>query len=194
MKKSVLLLSLLSLPFSLFAEPVTYTVDPVHSSVNFKIRHLVSKVKGNFTDFSGKIILDTADIKASSASGEIKIKSVNTANTKRDDHLKNADFFNEPKHPVMTFKSTAFKPAGHDAYEMTGDLTFAGKTKPVTLKLVKTGEADHPMNKGAKVAGFEATGKLNRSDWGMSYGKGMVGDEVELEIQIEAAIEKPASK
>jgi polyisoprenoid-binding protein YceI len=194
MNKSILLLSLLALPASLFAEATTYTVDQSHSSVSFKIRHLVSKVKGTFTDFSGKIVLDPANLSASSASGEIKIKSVNTANADRDAHLKNADFFNEPKHPVMTFKSTAFKPAGHDTYEMTGDLTFAGKTKPVTLKLVKTGEADHPMSKGAKVAGFEATGTLKRSDWGMSYGKGMVGDEVDLEIQIEAAIEKPASK
>lgn len=194
MNKSILTLSLLALPLSLLAEPVTYTVDPVHSSVNFKIRHLVSKVKGNFTDFAGKIVLDTADLKASSAFGEIKIKSVNTDNAKRDAHLQGDDFFKGAKNPVMTFKSTAFKPAGNDVYEMTGDLTFAGVTKPVTLKLVKTGETDHPMNKGARVAGFEATGKLNRSDWGMSYGKGMVGDEVELEIQIEAAIEKAASK
>ena len=194
MNKSILLLSLLALPASLFAEAVTYKVDPSHSSVNFKIRHLVSKVKGNFTDFSGKIVLDPADLKASSAVGEIKIKSINTANEKRDGHLQGDDFFKESKFPVMTFKSTAFKPAGHDTYEMTGDLTFAGVTKPVTLKLVKTGEADSPMVKGAKVAGFEATGTLKRSDWGMSYGKGMVGDEVDLEIQIEAAIEKSASK
>ena len=194
MNKSLLLLSLLALPASLFAEPVTYTVDPAHSSVNFKIRHVVSKVKGNFTDFSGVIVLDTADLAKSSASGEIKIKSVDTANAKRDKHLKNEDFFNESKFPLMTFKSTALKAAGADTYELTGNLTFAGKTKPVTLKLVKTGEADHPMVKGARVAGFEATGKLNRSEWGMTYGKGMVGDEVELEIQIEAAVGAPASK
>lgn len=194
MKKSILLLSLLALPLSVFAEGVTYTVDPAHSSVNFKIRHLVSKVKGNFSDFSGVIVLDTAELAKSSATGEIKIKSVNTSSEKRDKHLQGDDFFKEAKFPVMTFKSTAWKADGKDTYLVTGDLTFAGATKPVTLKLVKTGETDNPMVKGAKVAGFEATGKLNRSDWGMSYGKGMVGDEVDLEIQVEASVGAPASK
>lgn len=188
MKKSVLLLSLLALPASLFAEATTYTVDPVHSSVNFKVRHFVSKVKGNFGEFTGKIVLDPADLKSASAVGEIKVKSVNTNNEKRDGHLQSDDFFKADKNPVMTFKSTAWKAAGAPhTYEVTGDLTFAGVTKPVTIKLVAAGTAENPMTK-SKVAGFEATGTLNRSDWGMTYGKGMVGDEVEIEIQIEAAV------
>lgn len=191
MKNTLRLLPLLafSIPASLLAEPVTYTVDPVHSSVNFQVRHFVSKVKGNFGEFSGKIVLDAAKPEASSAVGEIKIKSVNTNNAKRDGHLQSDDFFKADKNPVMTFKSTAWKAAGTPGtYEVTGDLTFAGVTKPVTIKLTHTGTADNPMTKG-KVAGFEATGKLDRTDWGMTYGKGMIGDEVDLDIQVEAAVE-----
>lgn len=196
MNKLIPLLAFAATPAALFAEPVTYTVDPVHSSVNFEVRHFVSKVKGNFAEFSGKIVIDDAKPEASHAVGEIKIKSVNTNNAKRDGHLQADDFFKADKHPVMTFKSTAWKAAGAPGtYELTGDLSFAGATKPVTLKLVHTGTVDNPMTKG-KVAGFEATGKLDRTQWGMTYGKGMIGDEVVLDIQVEAAVEAaaPAAK
>lgn len=189
MKKLIPLLILAATPAALLAEATTYTVDPVHSQVGFTVRHLVSKVKGNFSEFTGKIVLDPEKLEASSAVGEIKIKSVNTNNAKRDGHLQGDDFFKASHNPLMTFKSTSWKAAGENTYTVVGDLTFAGVTKPVTLKVVKTGEADNPMTKG-KVAGFEATGTLNRSDWGMSYGKGLVGEEVTLAIEIEAAVTK----
>ena len=190
MTKSIALLALALTPLSVFAEATTYTVDPAHSSVGFTVRHLVSKVKGNFGEFAGTITLDPQKPEASSATGDIKVASVNTSNEKRDGHLKGDDFFKADKNPTITFKSTSLKPSGEpDTYVLTGDLTFAGATKPVTLKLVKTGETTNPMTKG-KVAGFEATGTLNRSDWGMTYGKGLVGDEVTLAIEIEAAVSK----
>ncbi len=193
MKNSLSLLALLALPCALSAEPVSYTVDPVHSSVNFKVRHLVSKVTGSFGEFSGKIILDEAKPEASSAVGEIKVVSVGTGNAKRDAHLQGGDFFKAEQNPTMTFKSTAWKKSAEpNTYEVTGDLAFAGATKPVTLKLVHTGTADNPMTKG-KVGGFEATAKIDRTQWGMTYGKGMIGDEVEISIQIEASLDKPAA-
>ena len=127
MNKLITLLVLATAPLALFAEAETYTVDPAHSSVGFKIRHLVSKVKGTFGEFSDKIVLDPADPAAASATGEIKISSVSTNSVKRDAHLQSDDFFKAAKYPVMTFKSTAWKAAGApDTYLVTGDLTFAG--------------------------------------------------------------------
>lgn len=192
MKNTLRLLALLALPSALLAEPVAYELDASHSSVGFQVRHLVSKVNGTFGKFSGKIVFDAKNPKASSAEGVIEIASVNTHSEKRDGHLQGDDFFKADKNPQMTFKSTAWKPMGKSGkHEVTGNLTIAGVTKPVTLEVEYAGETLNPMSKQT-VAGFSARGVIKRTDWGMSYGAGLIGEDVTITIEAEAVkVEAP---
>src|ERR1035437_2848495 len=112
----------------------TYAIDPVHSSVGFSIRHFVSKVPGTFTKFSGTITVDRANLEKSSVEATIDVGSVNTANEKRDGHLKSPDFFDTAKFGTATFKSKSWKKTGEDSYDITGDLTLHGVTKEIVLK------------------------------------------------------------
>ena len=187
MKSQKIIAALFALSAAAYAEPHTYTVDPIHSTVGFQARHLVSKSNGTFNKFTGKIVFDEKKPETSSAEGEIEIASVSTNNADRDKHLQGADFFKADKHPKMTFKSTKWKALGKSGkHEVTGDLTFAGVTKPVTLELTYAGEAPHPMMKGVTAAGFSATATIKRSDWGLGYGIPMVRDEVVISVEVEA--------
>jgi len=165
----------------------TYTIDPVHSSVAFSIRHFVSKVPGSFTKFSGTILVDRANLEKSSVEATIDVSSVNTANEKRDGHLKSPDFFDTAKFGTATFKSTSWKKTGEDSYDVTGDLTLHGVTKEVTLKTKLLGFG--PGMQGAQLSGWEATTTLKKADFGVSgpamLGKAL-GDEVTITIGIEA--------
>ncbi len=192
MKTTAALLAFLALPAALLAEPATYVVDTSHSSVGFQVRHLVSKVNGSFGKFSGTIVFDAKNPAASSIVGEVDIASVNTHSEKRDGHLQGDDFFKAAKYPKMTFKSTAWKADGTSGKHLvTGDLTIAGVTKPVTLTLEHSGEMVNPMSKQT-VAGFSAKAVIKRSDWGITYGTGLVGEEVSISIEVEAG--KQAAK
>lgn len=164
-----------------------YEIDPVHSSLGFTVRHFVAKMPGSFSDVKGVITIDRDNLEKSSVEAEVSIKSVNTANEKRDAHLKNADFFDEPKYPVATFKSTKWEKDG-DEWKITGDLTLHGVTKSVVLETEFLGFGDGPG--GAKLVGFEAETELKRSDFGMNGGGPAIGDDVDVKINIEARLKK----
>ena len=167
----------------------TYTIDPVHSSVAFSIRHFVSKVPGSFSKFSGTIVVDRANLEKSTVEATIDVTSISTANEKRDGHLKTPDFFDTAKFATATFKSKSWSKTGEDSFDVTGDLTLHGVTKEVVLKTKLLGFGDG--NKGTKLSGWEATTTINKADFGVNgpaaLGK-MLGDEVVLTIGIEADI------
>lgn len=188
MKKSILasLLVLSAAAVPAFAAD-TYAIDPVHSSVGFSIRHFVGKVGGTFTQFGGTLSLDPAALESSSVEATISVASVSTANEKRDGHLKSPDFFDAEKFPSMTFKSTSWKKTGDDTFDVAGDLTIKGVTKPVVLQAKLLGFGDGMQ--GAKLVGWEATTTVKRSDFGVNgpavLGKAL-GEDVAVTISIEA--------
>ncbi|MDF3338455.1 YceI family protein [Mycolicibacterium septicum] len=166
----------------------TWAIDPVHSSINFSVRHLmVSKVRGSFETFSGAV--SVAEDGTPSVSATIDVNSINTRNEQRDAHVRSADFFDAEHYPTATFVSTAVRPDGDD-YVVDGDFTLKGVTKPVSLKLEFNG-VNPGMGQGA-VAGFEASVVLNRKDFGIDIdmpletGGTVVGDKITVTLEIEA--------
>jgi len=168
----------------------TYKLDPDHTEVGFKIRHLaISNVSGRFVDVTGTFSYDPANVKASTTKAEIKVASITTNQGKRDTHLKSSEFFDIEKFPVMTFESKSVEPTGKDTFKVTGDLTMHGVTKPVTLDVTYMGNVKDPW--GNDRAGFSATGTLNRKDFGLTYNKVLeagglaVGEEVTINLAVE---------
>ncbi len=172
-------------------------VDVNHSTVAFEATHLkISKIPGRFTEFSGSIDLDEKDTKKSMVEFTVNVASITTAVVKRDDHLKTPDFFDAQKFPKATFKSTSIKKS-MNGYTMEGDLTIRDVTKKVTFKVKTLGKVEDPMMKVEKTV-FGATAKINRKDFGVNYGPdAVVGDHVELWINLEthaAAAAAPETK
>lgn len=164
----------------------TYTIDATHSEVGFRVRHLVSKTSGRFTKLTGTITVDEKDFSKSTVQVSIDASSINTDDASRDKHLRSADFFDVEKYPVITFKSTAVKDLGNGRLEVTGDFTMHGVTKRITFPITNFG-AKAGMKPGTTVAGFgDGTLTINRQDYGVSYGKGMLGDEVQITLDVEA--------
>ena len=186
----LLLVSALALGLAGAAQAATeaFVIDSVHSSIGFKIRHLVSHVPGTFTKVTGTINVDQANLENSSVEAIIDINSLNTANEKRDGHLKSPDFFDVAKFATASFKSTSWKKTGENTYDVTGDFTLHGVTKPITLHTTVLGFAPG-MKPGSTTSGWEITATINKSDFGVNgpamLGKAL-GDEVALEIQVEA--------
>lgn len=163
-----------------------YKIDAVHSQVGFKVRHFVAKTAGRFTKFEGVVKVDTADISKSSVEVSIDAASINTDNEGRDKHLRSADFFETDKHPTITFKSTAVKEVAKGRLEVTGNLTMKGVTKQVTFPITNAGTRPG-MKPGTVLAGFiDGALKVNRMDYGIKYGPAVVGEDVEIELNIEA--------
>lgn len=175
------MLALLTAP--LVGELETYEIDSVHSGISFKVRHFFTQVPGSFSDFSGTITVDRENMENSSVEATIQVASVDTNNSRRDDHLMQDDFFDQKKHPLITFKSTDWKQVGENQFHVTGDLTIMGTSKPVTLlvDLLGFGEA-----RGKTISGWDVRTTLNRSEWGVDGGKPVVGEDVEVEINIQA--------
>jgi polyisoprenoid-binding protein YceI len=160
-------------------EPVAYAVDGVHSSVIFRILHnKTAYFYGRFDGVKGSINFDEASPEASSLNVEVQLTSVHTGNPKRDDHLRSPDFFDVSNFPTATFKSRSFRGTG-DSFDVAGDLTLHGETKPLTVQLKKTGGND-------KLIGFETTFTISRKEFGITYGPENLGDEVRLTISLEA--------
>lgn len=160
----------------------TFEVDTVHSAVVFKIQHAgVSNFYGTFAKTTGTVNWDSDKPEGSSITIAIDAESISSGNAKRDQHLRNPDFFNAKEFPQITFKSTGMKKTGEKTFELSGDLTMLGKTKPVTATLVWTGEKDAGAQFGYRL-GFDATFTIKRSDFGMTYGvaQGSLGDEVTI--------------
>lgn len=168
-----------------------WNVDTVHSTVGFSVRHMmISNVKGTFNEFDGNIELDPTDLTDASIEFTIDASSVDTRMPDRDDHLRSADFFDVENHPNLTFKATEIKKTSEDNYDMTGDFTIRGTTKPVTFDITFEGMAKDPMS-GDEVAGFTGSTKINRKDFGLTWntaletGGFVVSDEVKINIEIQ---------
>ncbi len=163
----------------------TYQVDPGHSSATFKVKHFnISYVTGRFDDISGKIVVDSKNPPASSVEISIKTASINTNNEKRDKHLRNEDFFDVGKYPIMGFKSKKAKKLDDGTYEVTGDFSLHGVTKTITVPVRIVGEGD--VSWGGHHIGFETRFRIKRSDYGMNKLIPAAGDQVEILITVEA--------
>jgi polyisoprenoid-binding protein YceI len=180
------------------AATTTWTIDPNHSAAQFSVRHMmVSNVRGEFGSVHGTIAFDDQDASKSTIEATIDATTINTRVSSRDNDLKSENFFDVAKYPTITFKSTKVSSGGDGAYIVEGDLMMHGVTKPVTLRV----EATPPIKAmGGERRGAEATTKLNRKDFGLSWnhlleaGGAVVGDEVQITIDIEAVhkMDKPA--
>jgi len=169
-----------------------WVIDPTHSEVQFKIKHLViSTVTGSFKAFEGTVETSNDDFTDADINFSLDVNSIDTNQEQRDGHLKGADFFDTEKYPKITFKSTSFKKAGDDEYELTGNLTIKDVTKPVKLNVEHGGQATDFY--GNTKAGFEITGKINRKEFGLTWngvteaGAIVVGDEIKLNINLQLA-------
>jgi polyisoprenoid-binding protein YceI len=201
MRKATLLIafSTLLIAHAAFANDI-YVIDKNHSNVGFLIRHLFTKVPGRFTEFSGQIRFDEANPEQSTVEVTIKTASVNTDNDMRDKDLRSPNFFDVEKFPEMTFRSKSVKRTGQNTGDVTGDLTMHGVTKEVVLKVEFTGKGKGPGPQGktasgqdatTMVSGWDATTTLQRSDFGLTWnqmieGTRVVGDEVQIELRVEA--------
>lgn len=172
------------------AAPQSYQFDKAHTHILFFIDHLgFSKMVGQFRGFDGTLDFDPADPAASSVSVSIQVASVATDVEKLDEHLRKPDFFDAEKFPTMTFASTSVAAAGEGKLKVVGNLTLLGVTKPVTLDVTVNKAGPHPFTK-APAAGFSITGSIKRSDFGMNFMQGMLGDEVAIRIETEAQVAK----
>jgi len=169
--------------------PGTWEIDPSHTTVEFVARHLLTKVRGRFTSFSGAIEV-AENPEDSSASVAIEAASIETHTQQRDDHLRSGDFLEAERFPKLTFRSTALRPTGPSTFELDGDLTIKDVTRAVTLDTEFLGTHDSPF--GTQTASFSAKTEIDRGDWDMTWnvvietGGLLVGKKVQIELEIEA--------
>ncbi|MDD5262833.1 MAG: YceI family protein [Methylacidiphilales bacterium] len=169
---------------SLQAAPETYKIDPVHSNLAFKIRHLgISWVNGSFKQFEGTVTVDAENPDKSSVKVVAQAASVDTANDMRNKHLCSPDFFDVAKYPTLSFESTHVALKGDNVYEVTGNFTLHGVTKPLTFTF--NGSPAVPGMKGETRRGGDTAFTLKRSDFGMTKMVGPVGDEVQISLSFE---------
>lgn len=187
MIRPLLLAATLSVAAPALAEPVAYRFDPQHTHVMYFVDHFgLSKQTGKFREVDGTLMLDTDELANSSVEVTIPVDSVWTGVEKLDEHLKNEDFFAASEHPDITFKSTSVESAGEGRLKVNGDLTIRGVTKPATLDVTVNKIGEHPMSK-QPAAGFSATTTIKRSDFGVDYAQGALGDEVKIRIEAETS-------
>lgn len=168
----------------------TWTIDPLHSEVQFKVKHLmVSTVTGSFSKYEGQLLMAGDDFEDADVTFSADIDSISTGNEQRDGHLKSAEFFDAAQFPQLVFKSTDMKKTGDDTYSLTGNLTLHGVTKPVTLKAEYGGQMQDFY--GQTKAGFEVTGTIKRKEFGLTWdgvteaGGVVVSDDVRLVMNIQ---------
>lgn len=192
MKRIILATLALAMPLAAVAQSESYTLDPIHSFVNFTVDHLgMSTLYGRFNKSSGKATLDMAAKKAS-VELNIEAASVDTGDAEkgsrprtRDEHLRSADFFNVAEFPRITFKSTGAKFSGDTLSELDGSLTMLGVTKPIAIKIERWKCGPHPFTKKAMCGGNGSTA-IKRTDFGMKYGVPAIGDEIRVMFNVEA--------
>jgi polyisoprenoid-binding protein YceI len=172
-------------------EAGTWAIDPAHTRLGFVARHLVaSKVRGSFESFAGTIEV-ADDLTESKVDVSIDTASVTTGATDRDNHLRSADFFDVENFPTMRFESTEIKDLGDGSFEINGNLTIRNITKPVTLDTVYLGIISDPWGNGKAM--LEATTRINREDWGLTWnapletGGVLVSKEITIELEVQAA-------
>ena len=172
--------------------PSTWKVDPTHSELSFSIRHMVSRVRGQFDTWTGTIIADPNDWNTASVEVVAQTSTIDTNNERRDEDLRSPNHFDAEANPTVTFKSTKVTRFAGDSVQVAGNLTIHGVTRPVVLRGHFNGMTGAP---GKRRAGFEAETTINRQDFNMTWnriveGTSMLGDEVRIEIDI-AAVEQP---
>jgi polyisoprenoid-binding protein YceI len=168
----------------------TYQIDTAHSEATFTVRHLITKVRGRFSDFAGTIAFDAANPANSTVSFTIQAASIDTNQKDRDAHLRSADFFETETYPTITFTSTSIAAQGGNAYHVTGTFTVRDVTREITLPVTYLGTAKDPW--GNERIAFEAEYALNRKDYGLTWnaaletGGFLVGDEVKITLSVQA--------
>ena len=168
----------------------TYAIDKAHSEVTFQVRHLVTRVRGRFSDFSGKIEFNAEQPEKSSVAFTIDAASIDTNTADRDKHLRSEDFFFVEKYPTLTFVSSGVTARGGNEFDVRGTLTIRGVAKEITLPVSYLGDAKDPWGQ-AKI-GFEAETTINRKEYGLTWnaaletGGFLVGDEVKISLMIQA--------
>lgn len=170
---------------------VNWNIDKAHSSLEFVVKHMmISKAKGAFNDFEAVVEADPTNLEDAKVEFTIDVSSIDTRKKDRDDHLRSADFFDVEKHPKMTFVATDIKKKSDNKYDVTGDFTIRGNKKPVTFDVEYEGSGKDPW--GQEVAGFSGSTTISRKEFGLTWnaaletGGVMVGDEVKINIEIEA--------
>jgi polyisoprenoid-binding protein YceI len=162
-----------------------YQVDPVHSSVVFRVKHMgVGYSYGRFNDIGGTFAFDDKDPAATSFDIQLKADSVDTANAKRDTHLKSPDFLNAKEFPTITFKSKEVRPNKDGGYEVTGDLTLRGVTKTITVRMHHVGSGKDPFGGGTRT-GFEGNFTVKRKDFGINFMPDALGDDIWILVGFE---------
>jgi polyisoprenoid-binding protein YceI len=191
----LLLGAVILFPLVVHAEPARWNLDPEHSTIEFRVAHMVvSKTTGRFTDYTGFADMDAEAGTVTAIEATIKAGSVNTNHEKRDAHVRNADFLDVEHYPTMTYKLKSYKKTA-ESFTAVGDFTLRGVTKEVTLVGRYNGSTKDPW--GNTRAGFSAEGKLNRKDFGLVWNKTLdsgglvVGDEVQIRLDIECIKAKP---
>lgn len=166
------------------AETRQYAIDPVHSSAVFRIKHLnVAYFYGRFNGLSGEIAFDPESAQNCAVQASVRVENVDTNNPKRDKHLQSADFFHMEKYPDIAFKSLSVKKADEKTYTISGQISFHGKTRPLTVQAKFTGQGKDPW--GGYRVGFETRFKLKRSDFGMDQMRDLLGDAVVIYLSLE---------
>lgn len=167
-----------------------WTIDPTHSEVQFKVKHLViSTVTGSFGSYDGKIEAEGDDFENAQATFTADISSITTNNEDRDQHLKSDDFFNADAYPQLKFESTNFEKVGGGEYKVSGNLTIRDVSKAIELDVVHGGTVDDPY--GNTKAGFEVQGTINRKEYGLTWdavteaGNVVVGDKIKLQLNVQ---------
>jgi len=167
-----------------------WLLDPMHSELQFKIKHLmISNVSGAFKNFHAEVETEEEDFSTAEIHLVAEMDSISTNNEQRDAHLRTSDFFEVEKYPELKFKSTKIEKTGSDIFALHGELTLKGVTKPAKLNVEFNGTTKDPW--GGERAGFVVTGKINRADWGVSFNKAletggvMLGDEIKINSEIE---------
>jgi polyisoprenoid-binding protein YceI len=185
------IIGLFVLAVPVFTDAATWEMDPVHSSFQFKVRHLtVSNVNGSFSKFRGVVMIEDKDITHLRVEVTFDAASVNTANAQRDEHLRGPDFFDVAKYPTITFVSRKVTKPDADRLRVTGDLTIHGVTREITVDVEgPTGEVKDPWGNFRR--GATATAKVNRRDFGLTWNKVLdggglvVGDEANIYVEVE---------
>ena len=179
---------LASAALPVLAEMEVFTFDKAHTLVGFRVRHILTKVEGRFKSFDGTIWIDRQNPAASRVELTIQAASMDTANENRDNDLRSPNYFDVAKFPTITFKSAKIEPKGSDLYEVTGEFSLHGITKTIRVPVKHMG-----FGKAGKTekAGFEVSFPISRKEYGITSGSALVGDEVEINIQVEANKQAP---
>ena len=182
--QSIIIIGIVVIFSSLALAAETYKLDPGHTSIIFRVKHLgIAYVYGRINGPTGSFVFDESSPSKCAIEIQAETKNIDTAVEKRDNHLRSPDFFNSGEYPLTRFKSKSVKKSGEATYEVSGDLTLLGKTRPITVKVQATGAGKDPWGNFRR--GFETSFSIKRSEFGMDFMMGGLSDEVNLTVSVE---------